>query len=237
MATMKERHKIPHFQYSGGIWYCYRAFDGGAKCYPEYSPTSHAELWYSDKAMARMVEVYGWWKAKDPKNARLTDAMLLRYAGAIRYVEEGSRRKWGMVIKDLRIFAENVGSRFSREYFARAREEDVKRAKTMRGKEQARLVETLIASGYCRVSNNHRIVSRIDRPDWREVLALELCPQDPYGAGIDRTYGSGMADFYRRGNSKDKLTIEDEMVFRRFPGSSDGPKDFVPLCEDLTDAN
>ena len=51
MATMKERHKIPHFQYSGGIWYCYRAFDGGANA------RKVLEYNLSDKAAADREQV------------------------------------------------------------------------------------------------------------------------------------------------------------------------------------
>lgn len=32
-------------------------------------------------------------------------------------------------------------------------------------------IATLIASGYARTSNRHGMVSRIDRPDWREHMA------------------------------------------------------------------
>lgn len=85
----------------------------------------------------------------------------------------------------------------------------------------------LTARGYRRVSNQHRIISRIDRPDWLEHLAEEYNrpPEDFLQPG--KTHGCATwADFYRRVLSKDFITV-DEATFKKIPGSGFDPVGFI----------
>ena len=68
-----------------------------------------------------------------------------------------------------------------------------------------------MAQGYRRISGKHRMVSRIDRADWVELLAnnINRKPED-----VHRMVGQSPAamesweDYYRRVLSKDRLTID-----------------------------
>jgi hypothetical protein len=79
----------------------------------------------------------------------------------------------------------------------------------------------LIESGYRSVSNRHRMVSRIDRPDWREHMARDHHrgfrgdPQRNLEEGMRwvRALGTGAADHYRRVLSKDTVTMLPQDVF------------------------
>lgn len=79
--------------------------------------------------------------------------------------------------------------------------------------------EELIALGYRRTSNKHKMISRIDRPDWLIVLAKNLrrSPAEFYVPG-EREPAATWCDHYRRVHSKDTLEVE-EAVFRAIPGS------------------
>lgn len=62
--------------------------------------------------------------------------------------------------------------------------------------------------GYRRISNKYKIVSRIDRDDWLDVLATKLhcCRADFYmmdGSGI----GDNWKEHFCRVYSQDKLTV------------------------------
>ena len=62
--------------------------------------------------------------------------------------------------------------------------------------------------GYRRISNRYKLVARIDRDDWLDVLALQLrcCRADFYkldGTGIANNW----KDHYIRVYSEDKLTV------------------------------
>ncbi len=72
--------------------------------------------------------------------------------------------------------------------------------------------------GYRRTSNKYKIVSRIDRDDWLDVLAKSMnCTR----ADFYKLDGSGVADnwkdHYIRCYSKDKLTVS-ELVYRQMQG-------------------
>lgn len=84
------------------------------------------------------------------------------------------------------------------------------------------IIANLIKSGYAVTSNRHCIVSRIDRSDWRDVMAKDHAPWDPAGAGTDWVdrLGDRAPDFYRRVYSKDNLTILDKWL-KYMPKSSD----------------
>lgn len=79
----------------------------------------------------------------------------------------------------------------------------------------------LVSQGYRRTSRRHRIVSRIDRPDWVQVLAKELrrAPADFYVPG-EKEPAANWADYYRRCLSKDTQTLEISwQAFMTMPGS------------------
>ena len=70
----------------------------------------------------------------------------------------------------------------------------------------------LTQKGYRKISNKYKIVSRIDRDDWMDVLAKKLncCRADFYmldGSGI----ADNWKDHYIRVYSEDKLTVSPEI--------------------------
>lgn len=73
--------------------------------------------------------------------------------------------------------------------------------------------QRLMALGYRRTSWGHRLVSRIDRPDWLMVLAKELrrAPADFYVPGEPQPAGS-WCDHYRRVCSKDNITVSKGVI-------------------------
>lgn len=85
----------------------------------------------------------------------------------------------------------------------------------------------LTLRGYRRVSNRHRMVSRIDRPDWVEVLAKKLhrSPAELYLP--DGRISPSWCDFYRRVHSKDTLVVSQE-VYRQIPSSGWDGVGYVP---------
>ncbi len=110
----------------------------------------------------------------------------------------------------------------------------------MKTKKQKYDIEKMIADGYCRVSNRHRMVARIDRGDWQAVMAKDHAPWDPAGQGMDWVRGMGLAsaaDHYRRCYSKDKVQFEshEDELFRRFANSgyADAPSAFAGRDQSL----
>lgn len=83
--------------------------------------------------------------------------------------------------------------------------------------------DVLTSLGYRRISRKYGIVSRIDRPDWREVLAA----YHPYGmAWVNGMSIGEAADHYRRRRSNDKLEIGDVALL--VPKSNFDPVGYVP---------
>lgn len=76
----------------------------------------------------------------------------------------------------------------------------------------------LASGGYRRVSNNNRIVSRIDRYDWKEYMASECSPHDM--RWVKAMGELSAADHYRRCFSKDTMKLDQE-VYKLIPGSGD----------------
>ncbi|AFB84056.1 hypothetical protein F418_p39 [Hafnia phage Enc34] len=230
MARLAEQHVIPHFKFNGGVWYCFREFDNEGK-YPNYFPVKHAKLYYSVANMEKLVSAYRWWKSIDKENARMTDAMLLRHASAYRFWDLHGRKRFDIVGKS-DVFMLNPGSIFTAEYisYVSRRCKNVKGGKSRIAPE---MIPALIASGYRRTSNKHHRVTRIDREDWKEVLAVDLEPHDPLGSGMARAHGYGMGDHYRRCYSNDSMVIDSDYLFKLFPGSDEGPDCFVPWCEEI----
>lgn len=95
-------------------------------------------------------------------------------------------------------------------------------------------LEELKEAGYCVVSRRHHIIARIDRADWREVMAKAHAPWSPNVEGMRWAMRPGMGDFYRRSfhMCKDQRTIYDELlwanVLRTLPnsGSPEAPDDY-----------
>lgn len=90
--------------------------------------------------------------------------------------------------------------------------------------------EELTRLGYRRISNAYRLVARIDRPDWVEVLATAMrrAPAD----FIVRD-GSGMisgqwCDHFRRCYSRDIHTVP-QAEFKKIPHSGFDPVSYVGL--------
>lgn len=63
----------------------------------------------------------------------------------------------------------------------------------------------LKALGYCRTSWTGRIVARIDRPDWYDVM------------GLGHLHGTVAEDHYRRCYSKDVLTVSKHLIAQMPP--------------------
>lgn len=91
-------------------------------------------------------------------------------------------------------------------------------------------IDLIMAMGYRKVSNNHCIVTRIDREDWVEYLAQKMrrAPAD----FIVRD-GSGMispswCDHYRRTYSNDKIYVTREDI-KKFKGSGYDPIGYVDI--------
>jgi hypothetical protein len=93
------------------------------------------------------------------------------------------------------------------------------------------LRQELIAKGYRLVSRKYRLVARIDRPDWAQVLVDTLAPwmkkstEENYARAIkEMEENIGMRDWYRRCMSKDTIKVSD---IRGFPNSSHDPVGYV----------
>lgn len=83
-----------------------------------------------------------------------------------------------------------------------------------------RKAERLTALGYRRTSNKHRMVSRIDRPDWLEVLARSMRRSVAEFCDLDTGEVSpSWCDHYRRVYSEDTMIVEDPEVFKLVPTS------------------
>lgn len=82
----------------------------------------------------------------------------------------------------------------------------------------------LAASGYARISNRYTMVARIDRPDWKDVMASAHTRGHAWVASMgDRD----AADHYRRCFSKDKIEGLPRSAYSKLPASSEGPRAFM----------
>ena len=81
--------------------------------------------------------------------------------------------------------------------------------------------QALIRKGYCRISNRHGIVSRIDRSDWKEYMAKKHSPWS-IEAGMEWVsfLGTNAEDHYRRCYSKDTIELGSGNRAAIFPASS-----------------
>lgn len=93
-------------------------------------------------------------------------------------------------------------------------------------------LQALYAAGYAVISRRHRMIARVDRADWREVLAKWHAPWSPNKDGMRWAMSPGMADFYRRCVSKDRLTLPESrwqaaVNFLPNSGSLEAAQDYV----------
>lgn len=97
----------------------------------------------------------------------------------------------------------------------------------------------LTASGYRCISNRHRMVSRLDRADWRDHMAREHTrgfKGDPDGnleQGMKwvAALGGGAADHYRRILSKDTIEQLPKDVYDRIKrdDAQTGPDEYMDV--------
>lgn len=87
-----------------------------------------------------------------------------------------------------------------------------------------------VGAGYRKVSNKFGVLSRIDRPDWVQVLAehLHRSPAELYVPGRPEHPSAHWCDYYRRVLSTDTVMI-DPAFARYIPNSNNDPVGFVPL--------
>lgn len=71
----------------------------------------------------------------------------------------------------------------------------------------------LMDKGYRKVSVKHCVLSRIDKTNWREIMAEEYAPwSKEEGEHWVRIMGKAAADHYRRVYSNDKISITLEVA-------------------------
>lgn len=97
--------------------------------------------------------------------------------------------------------------------------------------------EEATARGYRRVSNRYGHVSRIDRPDWIEHMAVHLrrAPADFYRRhpeGVGNEPCPTWCDYYRRRLSQDVLVFDPPELARRVPSSGNLECGYVPQPRD-----
>lgn len=91
--------------------------------------------------------------------------------------------------------------------------------------------KTLMRQGYRCTSNRHNMLSRIDRPDWKEVLAKDMhWTLEQTNAMIDSRPGAWQ-DQYRRVYSKDHITVS-QAVYRKCVSSGFDPIGYIILERD-----
>jgi hypothetical protein len=93
--------------------------------------------------------------------------------------------------------------------------------------------EELVARGYRRTSNAYGRISRIDRPDWLEVLAEKMrrAPADFILRDGTGQVSPLWCDFYRRVYSQDAHTVSPSTL-ALIPGSDHDPIGYVEYgCE------
>lgn len=221
---LKDRYPKPRIRMSGGLYYIERELYRDQYHRPA-TKLPNVFAVFTRHRLNSLIEAYKWWNARKPADAAITDAMLIRYADFWRYEGPDSASAWcGDPIRTL--------ARHPK--FKARKVKEYKRvfSKLLLGKGDinltAEVVAEMIEAGYCRVSNNFRTLSRIDRPDWREVLAVAHCAWDPSGAGMQAAMSSRAGDSYRRCHSQDKVTLPRtaDHIFKMFPSSCDGPDHF-----------
>jgi len=98
----------------------------------------------------------------------------------------------------------------------------------MDSKEEAK---ALMKKGYRVTSRKHRQVTRVDRPDWRDYMAVRHAPWDiEDGLEWVECLGRGAADQYRRVYSKDTLVVS-KAALSHIGSSNHDPVGYVEISE------
>lgn len=94
------------------------------------------------------------------------------------------------------------------------------------------LLNELRSQGYLRTSNNFCMVARIDREDWKEVMAKSHSPWDIEEGlkWVDALGKTGAEDYYRRCCSKDKKVVPRE-IFKQLKSSGDKATGFIKIAK------
>lgn len=87
--------------------------------------------------------------------------------------------------------------------------------------------DELIARGYRRTSRRHGMVSRIDRPDWIDILAEHLIQPRVELMKRIRGFPGMWEDYYRRVLSKDTITLNPAQLALKVPTSDRDPVGYV----------
>lgn len=197
----KDRHIKPHFTVNGQIWFVEKDLDPREF---EFSPDPAIRAWFGPDQMRHLISVYEWWKRKDASSARITDAMLIRHCDSYQLIDGRGKTKYRVVHRpDIPVFIRYPDSRHSKNW----RDRTVPHLK----KDERMSVDMMLRSGYCRTSNNHLIISRIDCPDWgkswpyishrmtrrlrwtarmavmRRTITVGVCQKTGYGSQTERS--------------------------------------------------
>lgn len=95
--------------------------------------------------------------------------------------------------------------------------------------EQHRIeAKSLMEKGYRRISNKYCLISRVDREDWKELVAKRFCPWDQKQGMelVERRKPCG--GFYRSVISEDKLTVAPE-IMALIDASTHDPVEFISI--------
>lgn len=98
--------------------------------------------------------------------------------------------------------------------------------------------QNLVDRGYCRVSNKHKLLARIDREDWKERLAahlgrsvaeLHIIGNNPNTnlPVLSDTVAGIWCDYYRRTLSKDIVEVGSS-IFGQIPSSDHNSTGYLP---------
>src|SRR5687767_14849981 len=89
--------------------------------------------------------------------------------------------------------------------------------------------EQLIDMGYRRVSNSARHISRVDREDWKEYMALQSSRS--LKEGLEWVNGMDCPeDHYRRVYAKDVITVP-ASIYDKIPSSCWDKTGYIPISE------
>jgi hypothetical protein len=93
-----------------------------------------------------------------------------------------------------------------------------------------RMRHKLILQGYCRVSNRYGIISRIDRPDWKDSMAINHAPwsKEQGMKWVESMSLVDAEDYYRRCISIDTKELGHSMGMK-FPQSAETKTGFVEI--------
>lgn len=79
-------------------------------------------------------------------------------------------------------------------------------------KSDLKVAKRLMASGYRKTSRSHCSLSRVDKENWKDLMAKEHSPWDiNEGLSWVGVLGNTASDHYRRVYSNDKITVTPEI--------------------------